>query len=181
MGACFSPSNINGDLFWRNSKGQLHREKDLPAAIYHNGERCWYKHGKVSRINDLPARILSDGTQVWAVNGVLYRDDDKPAIIYSNGTREWYKNGKQHRDHYFPAVVNADGTCEYWKYGKIISLERLIECYKIIGRFGRRSLLISRLHKYKRVGNIHAELMVLPPRGSYLGRQKYLQMLEKYA
>jgi hypothetical protein len=181
MGAFFSPSNVNGNLFWRNSKGQIHRKNDLPAAIYQNGDRCWYKYGKLTRANDLPARILSNGTQIWSVNGVLYRDYDKPAVVLSDGTCQWYKNGKLHRDDYLPAIKYLNEVCEYWKYGKKLSLERLIECYKIIGRFGRRSLLIARLRKYKRVANIHAELMVLPPRGTYLGGQKYLHMLEKYA
>ena len=61
----------------------LHRENDLPAAIYSNGTRAWYKNGKVHRDNDLPAIIRPNGDQEWHREGEYHRDNDLPAIIYS--------------------------------------------------------------------------------------------------
>lgn len=33
-----------GDIFWRNEKGQLHRE-DGPACEYTHGNKAWYLNG----------------------------------------------------------------------------------------------------------------------------------------
>lgn len=204
MGACISPIKIENNLFWNNGKGQVHRDHDLPAAIYTDGEMRWYQNGKLSRGNDLPSRILANGSLIWTLNGVYYRendkpavtlingtslwyknglmhrDGDKPAVVLANGTNKWYRNGLLHRGSYLPAIEYLDGSCEWWKYGRVISLKRLTKCYKIIGRFGRRSLLIVRLKKYKRVSKIHTELTLLPSKGSFLGGQRYLDLLEKY-
>ena len=57
----------NGDMHWRNVRGQLHRE-DGPAIICANGDKRWY-------MKDLRHR------------------GDGPAIEYANGHIEWwYKN-----------------------------------------------------------------------------------------
>ncbi len=34
---------------WRDAKGQLHRDNDLPAVKWQDGIRCWYQHGKLHR------------------------------------------------------------------------------------------------------------------------------------
>lgn len=33
-----------GDVEWRNSKGQLHRDGDLPAVEYADGTKEWYQN-----------------------------------------------------------------------------------------------------------------------------------------
>ena len=44
-----------GNKLWYNSKGKLHRENDLPAIEWLNGDKEWYLNGKLHRENDLPA------------------------------------------------------------------------------------------------------------------------------
>jgi len=55
--------------------------------------KYWLKNELRHRDNDLPAIIYRDGDMSWHVNGKLHRDNDKPAVIYNNGTRIWYING----------------------------------------------------------------------------------------
>ena len=63
----------DGTQVWRNSKGQLHRDGDLPALIYPNGRCDWWQNGLVHRDNDLPARIWSDGWCEWWENAVFIK------------------------------------------------------------------------------------------------------------
>ena len=51
----------------------LHRDNDLPAIIYNNGDKEWYKNSKLHRDNDLPAIIRADGTQEWWIYGIQIR------------------------------------------------------------------------------------------------------------
>ena len=52
------------------------------------------ENNKIDSYNDLPAAIYADGGRVWFKNGKIHRNGDKPAVIYADGSREWYKNGK---------------------------------------------------------------------------------------
>ena len=71
----FRTIDADGTEFWKNKEGQLHRDGDLPAVIYANGAKYWWK------------------------NGQLHRDGDKPAIIFANGEEEYYNNGVQYEPH----------------------------------------------------------------------------------
>tara|TARA_B100001146_G_C16168265_1_gene428839 strand:+ start:761 stop:1126 length:366 start_codon:yes stop_codon:yes gene_type:complete len=82
----------SGNKYYRNEKGQFHREKDEPAVVY------------------------ADGTNMWFHKGKLHRDNDKPAVEHSNGDKEWWVNGERHRDE-GPAVVKATGEEEYYFEG----------------------------------------------------------------
>ncbi len=42
---------------YRNSKGELHRDNDMPTIIDANGNQLWYQNGKRHRDNDMPAII----------------------------------------------------------------------------------------------------------------------------
>lgn len=53
-----------GCLEWRNHKGQIHRDDDLPARIWPDGCRIWYRDGLVHR-DDGPAYVGSDGYEAW--------------------------------------------------------------------------------------------------------------------
>jgi len=86
----------NGTKVWYNSKGQFHRDGDLPAIIY------------------------TDGTKAWWKNGQLHREGDLPAVIYCNSTKLWYKDGLLHRDGELPAAIHPDGKKEYWVNGERI-------------------------------------------------------------
>ena len=43
-------SNYEVDGFgtkrWRNEAGKFHRDNDLPAVIYADGSKAWYKNGE---------------------------------------------------------------------------------------------------------------------------------------
>ena len=58
-----------GNKFWRNEKGQAHRE-------------------------DGPAKEWNDGDKSWWINGLRHREDG-PAIEYANGRKYWYYHGKK--------------------------------------------------------------------------------------
>jgi antitoxin component YwqK of YwqJK toxin-antitoxin module len=55
--------------------GQLHRDNDLPAVIYANGEKEWYQNGQLHRDNDLPTVVLPSGTKLWYQNGKFIRSE----------------------------------------------------------------------------------------------------------
>ena len=102
----------NGDKVWVLNPGELdinnfdwekaifHRDDDLPAVIYVDSGKCWYKNGKIHRDGDNPAVDFDFPTiQIWYKNGKLHRDNDLPAKIYIRHTRnlfvykEWWSNG----------------------------------------------------------------------------------------
>jgi hypothetical protein len=95
-----------------------HSIGDLPARIYANGTKGWYKEGKLHRDADLPAVIYPNGNQYWYKEGKNHRDYDLPAQIDANGTKYWCKEGEFHRDGDLPAVIFADGTKHWYKEGK---------------------------------------------------------------
>ena len=98
---------------------KLHNFDDLPAVIYYDKEKHWYKNGLLHRDNR-PARItIWQGMmwdQYWYQNGLLHRDEDKPAKIKWNGTEKWYQNGLLHRDN-GPAIIYPNGKTEWYQHG----------------------------------------------------------------
>ncbi len=92
--------------------GKIHREGDLPAIEYTNGDREYYIDGVLHREGDKPARILANGDEEHYSNGKLHRDGDQPARLLANGDRYWYKDGKKHRIG-GSAIILHDGT-ENW-------------------------------------------------------------------
>ena len=105
---------------WYKS-GQLHRDNDLPAVSYHDGQgyKEWRKNGQLYRDNDLPAIERGFGTKEWYKNGQLHRDNDLPAIERPEGTKAWYKNGQLHRDNDLPAYDQFDGFKAWYKNGQL--------------------------------------------------------------
>ena len=108
--------NKDGNQHWFQN-GEIHRDNDLPAITYHNGDLFWCQNGRIHRDNDLPAAILN-GNQFWYQNGLKHRDNDLPAVIRENGDQEWYQLGLKHRDNDLPAVILANGTQYWYKNGK---------------------------------------------------------------
>jgi hypothetical protein len=99
---------------------KLHSEDDLPAAIYQNGDKFWYKHGKINRDGDLPAAILHDGeTMQWYQDNLIHRDNDLPAIVGTDGFKQWRKHGKIHRDGDLPAWIFPGGQMQWFKDDKL--------------------------------------------------------------
>jgi len=114
------PTEINcfGSKYWKDKDGLLHRDGDLPAAIYADGSKYYYKNGNCHRDGDLPAIEHADGTKCYYKNGNCHRDGDLPAIEHADGTKCYYKNGKCHRDGDLPAIEYANGERDYYKNGK---------------------------------------------------------------
>jgi hypothetical protein len=96
----------------------VHRDSDLPAIEYANGDKFWYILGKLHRDNDLPAVERANGTKVWYISGKLHRDNDLPAIEWADGDKEWYILGNLHRDNDLPAVEWANGDKAWYKNGQ---------------------------------------------------------------
>ena len=69
---------------WKNEKGELHRENDLPAIVRSDGTKQWWINGKLHRENDLPAIIRSNGVKEWWINGRPFRYGKKPIIEQPN-------------------------------------------------------------------------------------------------
>ena len=57
----------DGNKFWRNSQGLLHRE-DGPAVEWHDGNKSWFINGQYHR-EDGPAHTWNNGGQSWWING----------------------------------------------------------------------------------------------------------------
>lgn len=68
-------------------QNELHRENDLPAAIYNNNAKAWYYYGKLHRENDLPAIIQSNGDKLWYYHGDRHRANNLPTFIKANGDK----------------------------------------------------------------------------------------------
>ena len=74
--------------------------KEAGNNVADNG---WPIHDKIHRDNDLPAIIWSNGGKEWYKDGKQHRDNDSPAVIEHNGSLHWYKDGGLHRDNDLPA------------------------------------------------------------------------------
>ncbi len=108
----------DGGVEWRNAKGKLHRDDDLPAVEWSDGTKCWYQNGKLHRDGDQPAIEGASGRKEWYQNGKCHRDGDRPAIECPDGSKYWYQKNKRSRDDGLPAAERADGTKEWWFNGK---------------------------------------------------------------
>lgn len=108
----------NGDKEWWIC-GVLHRDNDLPAVERSNGDKEWWIYGKLHRDNDLPAKKLYI-LEEWYQHGKIHRNGDLPALIYKDGTKMWYKFGKLHRDNGLPARKYIGGTKEWWENGDFL-------------------------------------------------------------
>ena len=70
------PTKIDekGNKFWLNSRGQTHRDNDLPAIIRPDGYHVWYQNNQWHRDNDLPAKIWPNGMCEWWINGRFIKE-----------------------------------------------------------------------------------------------------------
>ena len=95
----------NGDVFWYNAEGDLHRV-DGPAVEIADGYKAWHFNGKFHR-EDGPAIEGADGYKAWHFNGKRHREDG-PAVVRADGYKAWCVDGKPHR---------ADGPAVEWPSG----------------------------------------------------------------
>ena len=82
-----------GNKRWYNSKGEYHRENDLPAIECANGSKSWYLNGKRNREKG-PAIEYFNGDKYWWLNGKIHRETDC-SIELNNGIKYWYWCGKK--------------------------------------------------------------------------------------
>jgi len=134
----------DGNKFWENENGLLHRE-DGPAIEWASGIKEWFVEGKRHRENeaayeglngyklywlngkkieekDLPwprCTIDEFGNKFWKNKKGQYHRKDGPAKEYINGDKFWYKNGKLYRED-GPAVKYTNGDKKYYLNGKEI-------------------------------------------------------------
>ena len=115
------PSCISPQLtIWTDKLGQLHRDDDLPAIDYANGDKEWYFKGKPHRNNDLPSVTTHKGDKMWHLFGASVRTRELPTFIDYKGTKMWqHANGRLHNDLDRPAVIRLDGTTEWWVNGRL--------------------------------------------------------------
>ncbi len=124
----------SGTQFWiYNNK--IHRDEvdengeKLPAVVYKNGTKLWYRHGLKHRSDDKPAAEYPNGDKFWWIDGVLHRityagDKQNPAIIKSDGYRAWYVEGlldspwDDNKSCRAPAVIEANGNKHWYSYGQ---------------------------------------------------------------
>ena len=74
---------------WRNEKGQIHRDGDMPAVVYADGTKEWYKEGKCHRDGGLPAVISARGQKEWY--NKWYNNGKCYLIVKENGKAKIYK------------------------------------------------------------------------------------------
>ena len=84
----------DGNTFWYNQQGQLHREGGLPAF-----------EG-------------ADGGKEWMVNGQLHREGGLPACEYADGGKEWWVKDQQVTEEQAKAMFNKP-TCN----GKVVEID----------------------------------------------------------
>ena len=77
----------DGNKFWYNEQGKLHRE-DGPAIKWWNGDKAWWSHGKLHR-------------------------EDGPAVEWANGDKEWYLNDKEYTEEEFALIQFMNGVNVY--------------------------------------------------------------------
>ena len=73
-----APHKTEQHACWEDSDGKPHRDGDLPAMVWKDGEQHWYKNGKIHRDGLLPAIIRPDGTMRWFEHGKFTGDQDFP-------------------------------------------------------------------------------------------------------
>lgn len=61
----------NGTRMWFDSKGELHRDGDMPAIVFDDGSMSWRRHGKFHRDGNQPAHVMADGSQQWFTDNVF--------------------------------------------------------------------------------------------------------------
>jgi len=105
--------HYDGNKYW-HIYNILHREDDLPAVEFPNGDKLWYNNNKYHRI-DGPAKIYSNGGKYWYNNDKCQRLDG-PAIEFINGDIEWRITNKLHRIN-GPAMEYKSGYKEWYFNG----------------------------------------------------------------
>jgi hypothetical protein len=66
----------SGTKWWYNAKRKLHRDNDLPAVEFVDGDKYWYVNGLLHRNNGLPAieyiSGYTSGCKLWYIYNKEY-------------------------------------------------------------------------------------------------------------
>lgn len=106
---------LDGKIEVRDHENLHHSIDDQPAIIYPNGDKYYYRHGKIHRDDDKPAIEHHNGYKEWIMEGVTHRMLG-PARIYSDGSVEYWKDNYLHRFD-GPAIITADNHMEWFIHG----------------------------------------------------------------
>lgn len=122
-----SKSKVPSKFYYKNKdkKFVLHRDNNKPAIERSNGDKEWYKDGRLHR-EDGPAKECSNGYKEWRISGRKHRENG-PAIEHINGDKEyWYtkynkkgeiiENYKHRLDG--PAIERINGCNEWYIKGR---------------------------------------------------------------
>jgi hypothetical protein len=105
-----------------------------------NTKKSWFnEHGQFHRDNDLPAIEFINGDKYWYVNGIHHRDNGLPAAEKTYG-KFWLEYGKLHRLSGLLAIEYVTGDARWYIYGSNHSYEQVVNYYKILKNFGRYCL-----------------------------------------
>jgi hypothetical protein len=78
----------------------------------------WYKHGTdLLHREDGPACEYANGDKEWYKGGKLHREDG-PAIEYADGNKSWYLEGKKYSESDFLSLTKVE-SCE----GKVVEID----------------------------------------------------------
>ena len=103
--------NRNNSIFTVDSNNFLHSYDNKPA-LENNGEKLWYKHGKLHRKGDKPA-VVKYGEDKKVIrkeywfNGSLHRANGKPAVI-DKDEELYLVNGDYHREDNKPSIIRKN-------------------------------------------------------------------------
>ena len=96
----FVRAGIYGDHFYNqfylDEDCRFHKD-DGPAIVDCEGSRIWFRHGLRHRDDDLPGYEAKNGDKAWYKDGKLHREG-KPAIEYADGKAEWWLQGMKLTD-----------------------------------------------------------------------------------
>jgi hypothetical protein len=134
-------------IIYKNKDNKIHRDHDLPAIEYKNGDLVWcfndeiHRDVKNSEGMSLPA-IITKERKLWIKNNRLFREKDLPAIEYVNGDLAWVtaeinvgylymysalpypiirynRITKDSEGNTLPAFIGHDGTKKWYLNGKL--------------------------------------------------------------
>jgi hypothetical protein len=74
----------DGTREWRNEKGELHRDGDLPAVQFLDGSLEYYAEGKRHREGDRPAVVQAGGLRIFWQKGKRFREGGKPVYVFQD-------------------------------------------------------------------------------------------------
>jgi hypothetical protein len=112
--------------------GKVHRDDDLPAIEWNDGDKYWYQKGQLHRLNG-PSVESMNGAKIWHQNGLLHRLNG-PAYEELNGYKEWYINDEQYSEEEYNEIVSGKNVIDE-KY-EIKKLDDRIE-YRYKGKLHR--------------------------------------------